>query len=195
MFGGQDVLDQVRQVDLVPEPEGGLDSRLVGQIGEDVEERAGVGEGTVFESEEAVDEPLRDVFGIGIHVDGEVEQVADCHLVGRGRRLEHVQSLDDDDIRAPNRDDGIRNDVVLHVGVEGSADLGRPTLDVGEELYERTPVVGLGEALAVHDAAALELRVGVEEAVGGHELDARGVGPAAHELAQQARDGGLADGD
>ena len=52
----------------------------------------------------------------------------------------------------------------------------------------------LGEALAVRDAAALELLVGVEEAVGRHELHVRRLGPACEHVAQDAGGGRLAHG-
>src|SRR5690606_18506087 len=43
--------------------------------------------------------------------------------------------------------------------------------------------------LAVHDASSRELRIGEQEAIGGHELNSWGVGPASKKFAQNARGG------
>ena len=68
-------------------------------------------------------------------------------------------------------------------------------LHLRDHPQQSTAVIGLREALAVHDPAALQLRVGVEEAVGGHQLHPRGGGPAAQHLLQHTGGGGLPDGD
>ena len=66
-------------------------------------------------------------------------------------------------------------------------------LDLLDEVEQRPAVVGLGEALALQEVPPLELGVGVEEAVGGDELDPGRVRPAAHQLAQDAGRRRLAD--
>ena len=86
-----------------------------------------------------------------------------------------------------------RHDVVGQVGVDRGADLVRAGLDLGDEPQQRPPVVGLGETLALHQAAALELRVRVEEPVGGDQLDPGGARPAGQQLPQDPGGGGLAD--
>ena len=72
--------------------------------------------------------------------------------------------------------------VVDEVGVGRGLDLVLAGLDVDDEAQQRAPVVGLREALALQDAAALELGVGVEEAVGGHQRDVGVLGPVREHL-------------
>ena len=64
-----------------------------------------------------------------------------------------MSGLDDDDLL-------VGDDVVDEVGVRRRLDLVLAGLDVDDELQQRLAVVGLGEALAVQDPAALELGVG-----------------------------------
>ena len=85
--------------------------------------------------------------------------------------------------------------VVDEVGVRRRLDLVLAGLDVDDEAQQRPAVVGLREALAVQEAAALELGVGVEEAVGGDQRDVGVLGPVREHLLQHAGGGGLADRD
>ena len=132
-----------------------------------------------------------------VDVDREVEEVAHREvrgaLGGGPGGLQDVEPLHDEHVGALHHDLAPREDVVGQVVVHGYPDLGATGLDLGDEAQERPAVVGLREALAVHQPATLELRVGVEEAVGGDQLDARGRGPAREQLAQQAGRGRLAD--
>ena len=57
---------------------------------------------------------------------------------------------------------------------------------------QRAHVVALGESLAAHQPARFEHRVREQEAVGGDEVDARVIGPAAEQRLQHARDRALA---
>ena len=129
----------------------------------------------------------------GVDVDGEVEEVAQREPPRDGG-LQHVEALDDQDVGPPHDHLGPRHDVVARVRVEGRPHLFCAALDLRDEAQQVPAVVRLGEPLAVHDAAALELGVRVEEPVGGDQLDAGRVVPAAQQLAQEARDGRLADG-
>ena len=62
------------------------------------------------------------------------------------------------------------------MGVDGGLRVGVSGFDGGEEGDEGRAVVGFGEALAGDEGAFLKDSVGVEEAVGGHQVDAgRGV--------------------
>src|SRR5699024_12743939 len=92
-----------------------------------VEERVGILERAVLEPQETPDVPGPDVRGARVDVDGEVEVVAhrDAHLPVRAgtRRLEHVEALDDEDVRAPHGDAGAGDDVVGVVRVDGRANL------------------------------------------------------------------------
>ena len=111
----------------------------------------------------------------GVDVDGEVEEVADrqagAAVVADPRRLQDVEALDDHDVGALDHDLLVGDDVVDQVGVRRRLDLVLAGLDVHHEPQQRPAVVGLREALAVQQAAALELGVGVEEAVGGDQRD------------------------
>jgi hypothetical protein len=88
----------------------------------------------------------------------------------------------------------VRDDVVGEVGVHRGAHLGAARLDVGDEAQQRPAVVGLRETLALQQPAPLQLGIGVEEAVGGHQLDVRGVRPAAEQLLEDPRRRRLAHG-
>ena len=84
-------------------------------------------------------------------------------------------------------------DVVDEVGVRRRLDLVLAGLDVDDEPQQRLAVVGLREPLAVQDAAALELGVGEQEAVGGDQRDRRVLGPVREHLLQHAGGRRLAD--
>ena len=144
----------------------------------------------MLEPEEAADVPGPDIGRTRIDVDGEVEVVAhgDAHLPVRARagRLEDVEALDDEDVRAADGDAGAGDDVVRVVRVDGGADLRRSGLHGGQEAQQAAPVVGFREALAAAEAAAGQLCVGEQEAVGREQLDAGGVRPARQHLSQQA---------
>ena len=90
---------------------------------------------------------------------------------------------------------GTVEDVVGDVGVHRRRRLGGAGADLLQEVQQAPHVVALREALAVHEAPALELVVRVEEPVGGHEVDPGVVGPAGEQGLQHASRGALADGD
>ena len=83
-----------------------------------MEERVGVGERPALQLEKTFLIPASDVLGAGVHVDGEVEQVADREAVAGSGRLEHVESLDDEDVGLAHDDLGVRHNVVAQVRVE-----------------------------------------------------------------------------
>ena len=88
---------------------------------------------------------------------------------------------------------GLVDDVIALVGVDGHVERRLAGPGRGDEAVEVVEVVGLGEPLAVQQALRLEDRIGMEEAVGGHDRD-----PAAEDaqLVGKGRgDGGLPDGD
>ena len=89
----------------------------------------------------------------------------------------------------------VGQDVVVEVRVDGRLDARHARLHVGEEVQQPRGVEALGEALAVHELALLELGVGKQEAVGRDQVDARMIGPAREQRLEDARGGALADGD
>ena len=135
--------------------------------------------------------------GAGVDVDGEVEEVAQrepgAPVLAHARRLQDVEALDDDDVGTLDDDLLVGHDVVDEVGVDGGLDLVATGLDVDDEAQQRAAVVGLREALALQQPAPVELGVGVEEAVGGHQRHPRVLGPVGQHLLQHARGGRLAD--
>ena len=94
-----------------------------------------------------------------------------------------------------HRDRLALDDVVDDVAVDGRVGDGRAALQLAEELQQAAGVVALREALAVHHAAFVEHLVGIQEAVGGDEVDLRMVGPAGQQRLQDAGERALADGD
>ena len=187
---------QVRAVDGVPDPLRLLDRLVVGHPGVAGEVRRGVAEGGLAQPPEAVDVPAADVAGGRVDVDAEVEEVRDrqagAAVVAGPGRLQHVEALDDHDVGALDHD-LLVGDVVDEVGVDRRLDLVLAGLDVDDEPEQRLAVVGLREALALHQAAALELGVGEQEAVGGHQRDRRVLGPVREHLLQHPGGGRLAD--
>ena len=85
--------------------------------------------------------------------------------------------------------------IVDEVRIDRGRHLWLAGLHIGEEAQDRRAVIALREALALHQAAPLELGIGQEEAVGGDELDLGRVGPAREQRLEHARRGRLADGD
>ena len=106
--------------------------------------------------------------------------------------MQHVEALHDEYIGVRDGIGLALNNVVNQVGVDRCGNLGGTALDVGHKLQQGHAVVGLWEALAVHDAAALKLGVGVEEPIGGDHLNLRSALPAAQQLLQQSRNRGFA---
>jgi hypothetical protein len=68
-------------------------------------------------------------------------------------------------------------------------------LDIRQEAQQGPQVVALGEALALHQAFALENDVGIEKAVSGDEIDLRNIRPARQQRPEEARRGRLAHRD
>ncbi len=141
-----------------------------------VEVGAGVGEGGAAEFEEAVQVPVADVLDLGVDVDGVVEEVGDGQTPG-GRGLEDVDALDDEDVGAVHGLTLVGDDVVVQVGVDGDVHPVGAGLHLRDEADQGPPVVALGKALAAHEAARLQDRVGVQEVVGADQLDVGVVGP------------------
>ena len=111
------------------------------------------------------------------------------------RRLQHVQALDDEDVGATHDDLRVRDDVVAEMRIERRTHLCRPAFHLTHEPQQCPPIVGLGESFALHQSASLQLAIGVEKAVGGDELDSRGVVPAGQKFAQEPRGGRLSHRD
>ena len=78
--------------------------------------------------------------------------------------------------------------VVGEMGVDRDLEVLGSSLGPGDEFEEGSAVVALGEALSVHQPSLLQHRVGIEEPVGGHQLDPRVLGPSGEELLENAGD-------
>ena len=76
--------------------------------------------------------------------------------------------------------------------VHGRLDLWTARLHVGHELQQPAGVVALGEALAPHQPALLQLRRGEQEAVCGDQINPGMVVPAGQEQLEEAGGRGLA---
>ena len=97
---------------------------------------------------------------LGIVVDGRLRGQITAHIG------EMMEALEDHDVRGRHHDLLVREDVVGDVRVLGRTDLDGAGLDLGHEAQQGPAVVGLREALAAAEPAALELCVGEQEAVG-----------------------------
>ena len=131
-------------------------------------------------------------FSVGVDEDREVEVVAH-ELLAAVADLEHVQPLEDQDVGLAHRHPAAFDDVVHDVAVDRRIDLGDAALQLAQEPQQASRVVALRKPLAVHDAALLQHRVRVEEAVGRHQIDLRMVGPAGQQRLQDASERALAD--
>ncbi len=195
----QDVLDEVGAVDRLPDGEGGRDRLVVGQRGIPVEVGIRVGERGGAQGEEPVDVPPFDVRHPRVDIDREVEEVAHgqarpAHGAHRGG-AQDVEAFDDEDIGLTHDHSLAGDDVIGQVRIDRRRHFGPPTLDLGEEPQQCSPVVGLWKTLAVHEPSAPQLSVGQQEPVGGDELHVGGRRPPAEQLAQDAGGRRLADGD
>src|SRR5699024_4767508 len=75
--GGQDVLEQVRLVDAIPDVQRDGSGLIVGEVGVAAEVGGGLGEGGAAQTQEPLHVPVPHMLGLGVQVDGEVEEVAD----------------------------------------------------------------------------------------------------------------------
>lgn len=161
---GGDVLAQVGAVDVVPNPLGEVDGGGVVQASVLAEEAVRLAESRRTKLQEPLDEPVADVGLVGVHVDGEVDQVANGQRgVAAGRRprgrLQDVESFEDEDVWTVDNGVLVGDDVVDDVAVDGCGDVWAASFDVADELEQGGGVVGLGEAFAVDEAAGLEVGV------------------------------------
>ena len=79
------------------------------------------------------------------------------------------------------------HNIVNHVIVAGNFHALLPGFDPPQKIEKGGVIIGFREAFAVHEATFGQHRIGVEEAVGGHQVHAGSVGPAAQELLEQTR--------
>jgi hypothetical protein len=89
----------------------------------------------------------------------------------------------------------IGHHVVEEVRVDRRARRAAAGLDIRQEAQQGPQVVALGEALALHQAFALENDVGIEKAASGDEIDLRNIRPARQQRPEEARRGRLAHRD
>ncbi len=194
--GRQDVLFQIQIVDILPDVAGDLGRLALGQLGVVVEVGVRIREGAAAKLEETLDIPGAQQFGVGIHIDGEVDEVRYEDAVRILRvvhaALQHIEPFQDQDVRLLHHLLLIRNDVVDEMGVNGGLDFLVAGADVGDKLHQMADVVGLREPLAAHQAALFQHLVGVEKAVGGDQLHPRVLRPALQQRLHDARRGALA---
>src|SRR5450631_999152 len=194
--GGQHVVDQVPLIDRAPDADRDLAGLFVREPGIAVEVGVRVGERGLSQVEEPRDIPGLDELLSGIDIDGEVEEVADRQAgasVGQHPGgLQDVEALDDEHVRAAHDDLLAGDDVIGQMGVDGRTDLLLAGLDLGHEPEQAPTVIRLRKALALQKPTAFELGIGVEEAIGGHQLDPRCPGPPRQQLTQDTGGGGLA---
>ena len=156
-------------------------------------------EDRALQLEKAGDVPLLDVRLAGIDIEREVEEIRhdDRRWSGRLERggLQDVESFEDQDVGAGDRDRFARHDVVALMRIDRRAHLRLASLDIGQKLDHPPAVVALGKTLALHQAAFDQRGVGIQKAVGGHQGDRGMVGPAGQQRLQRSRKGALADCD
>jgi O-acetylserine/cysteine efflux transporter len=138
--GGLDVLDQVDLVDGPPYLGGeGLDVSGAG-LGQPAERGPRIAERGLPERVQPVEEPLLDVVGSRVDIDGEVKEVRDRQGSGRGG-LQDVDALEDKDVGPPHQLLLAGHDVVGEVRVDRRGHLGRACPHLLDEAQQRAPVV------------------------------------------------------
>jgi len=196
--GGKHVLLQVGLVDPLPDVPGGALRLVIREGGVAVEVGLRLRERGAPQFPEPVHVPLLNVGGLGVHVDGEVEEIAQRQtlpaVVPRPGRRQHIQALHDQHVRAADHHFLAGHDVVGDVGVPGCPHFFGAALDLAHETQQRPAVIGLRETLPVQQLPPLQFGQRIEEAVRGDELHIGGAGPAAEHFAQDAGDGGFAHG-
>ena len=159
----------------------------------------GVAERRLAEPQEALDIPALDQLVGGVDIDGKIEEIRDegdgGAVLWQLCRLQHVQSLDDDDVGTLDQDGLIRQHVIDEMGIDRRLDALAARLHLGEKVQEPREVVALGKSLSRHQPALFQHGVREEKPVGRHELDARMARPAGKQRLEHATRGALADRD
>ena len=136
---------------------------------------------------------------VGIDIDGEVEEVGHHgHRLAVARQaagLQHVDALDDQDVRTVDLDPFVRHDIVDQMRINRRAHRPAPGLDVGEERQQHRQIVALGKALFLHQALPLKHGIGKQKTVCRHQVDLGPRRPARQQCLQHARGGRFADRD
>ena len=74
-------------------------------------------------------------------------------------------------------------------------DIAPTRLHIRQEADQRRSVIAFGKAFFLHQAFAAQHRIGAQEAIGGHQLHFRRIGPARQQRLQHARRRRFADRD
>ena len=112
---------------------------------------------------------------------------------GKPAGLQHVDALDDQDVRPVDLDPFVRDDVVGQMRIDRRAHRPPAGLDVAQERQQRRQVVAFRKALLLHQALPFEHGIGEQKAVGGDQIDLRPRRPARQQRLQHARGGRFAD--
>ena len=146
----------------------------------------GLCEGGIAKRDEPFDVPPSYGFRVGVHEDREIEVVADKGADTPS--LKDVETLEDQDVGPVDPPGLALEHVVGEVGVDRDLEVVGSSLGPGDEFEESSAVVALGEAFSVHQPSLLQHRVGIEETVGGHQLDTRVLRPSGEELLENSGD-------
>ena len=155
-----------------------------------------IGEGSGAKLHEAVHVPLLNMLGLGVHIDGEVEEIAERRthsaVLAVPGRLQHIEPFQDQHVRATHHHLIVGDDVISKMRVLRGPDFRAAGLDLRHKAQQPTAVISLREAFSLHQPTALQLSIGVEESIGGHQFHPRSRRPAPQHLLQHARSSGLA---
>ena len=157
-FGRCDVLAQVSTVDGFPNLLRQRRRLTFVEFGKVAKETVRVLKHRAPQQMEALDEPVFDERFVGIEIDREVEVVAH-EFIGARVDLQHVQTLQNEDVGLMHGDLRVGQDVVDDVAVDGCRHLGFATLDRPQELEQPTCVVTFRKPFAIQDAACREFFV------------------------------------
>src|SRR3546814_2496353 len=109
-----------------------------------------------------------------IDIDREIEEVGNPrHELAVGEqvaRLQHVDALEDQDVRPVDDRELVGQDVKGQVRIARRLDVGLARLDGGEEAQQRADVVAFRKALSLHQVLAPQNRIGMQKSVGGDEV-------------------------
>ena len=140
---------------------------LVGKLRIAMEVGFRIAERGFAQRQKAIDIPALQHVLVGVEIDREIEKVGHernrLAVLRQAAGLQHVQSFDDQNVRAIDLDPVVRHHVVGEMRIDRRARRPAAGLDVGEKAQQRRQVVAFGKALFLHQAFALENGIRITE--------------------------------
>src|SRR5690606_25139014 len=138
--GGQNVFEQVGQVDALPDIAAEGAGLFLAHFREFAEERGGITEGGIAQAEEAGDIPIAQILDIGIDIDREIDEVRGEEdgrtIPGQVAGLQDIEAFHDEDVGAVDDDLLAGHYVIDQVRIDRHGDVTLARFDISEEIDE-----------------------------------------------------------